>query len=168
MFSNINFLLPVSPGDKSLRIVYSNGKLAHIIRDASCTIRQDGVNILIKQQSESNTITLNFASVDECKAAHLALREALITMGTSIAPTVPVAQEYNFNPATTTTVGVAYTVNIPIAAVVVHGIYVNGILVPNIYSSVTLLLSGIQSVFTWNSTAEYILEPSDLVTIKYN
>lgn len=168
MFSSQNFLLPVTTGDKVIKIRNVNGQLAHIVRDPTCTIRQEGVLLYIKQQSESLTLTLDFASSADAAAAHLLLRSALQQLGASaIPPNLTPPQEYSFNPATTTTLGEQYTVTLPIAATAVHGIYVNGVLVADQFCSVVLLISN-ESSFIWKSTAEYILEPSDLVTIKYH
>lgn len=169
MFSSQNFLLNVTPGDKLLKIRNTSGQLVHIIRDATCTIKQEGVMITIKQQSESQIISLDFVSIEDASTAHLLLREALKILGSlSTPPNLTAPQEYNFNPAITTTIGVTYNVTLPIAATAVHGIYVNGILVEKIYASVTLLVSGLESNFSWNDNTQYILEPTDLVTIKYN
>ena len=85
IFSSLNFISQPNPGDKALKIKYANGQLAHIVRDSTCTIKQSGVNIFVKQQSESNTITLTFASDDEAKIAHILLRQALIRLGNTSA-----------------------------------------------------------------------------------
>lgn len=168
MFSSLNFLLPPNPGDKALKILYSTGKLAHIIRDATCTIRQEGVAIIIKQQSESQAIRLTFASTEESKAAHLALRAALIQLGGgSNAINITPPLEYTFNPVTNSVEGVAYTENIPIVAVSVFGVYVNGVYIPKRFTSVQLATNGIESIFAWNDNAEFTLATTDLITIKY-
>jgi len=168
MFSSQNFLLSVNPGDKIIKIRNVSGQLAHIIRDPTCTIRQEGVLIYIKQQSESQTISLDFSSSDDCKAAHLLLRQELIKLGSAIAPPVVAQLEYSFNPPSNSTINVSFNITIPIVVTLTHAVYVNGVFVPKEFYTAQIAISGIQTVFNWKDNAEYILETTDKVTIKYN
>lgn len=163
MFSSQNFLMPVNTGDKVIKIRNVNGQLAFIVRDPTCTIRQEGVWIYIKQQSESQTISLDFVSADDASTAHLLLREAFIAFGNPIS----LAQgEYSFNPASNSTQGVNFNMTLPVHIAVVTALYVNGVFVPNQFYLASV--SGSNTILTWKSNAEYILETTDLVTIKYN
>lgn len=168
MYSSQNFIANVNPGDKTLKIKNTVGQLTHIIRDPTCTIRQEGVNIYIKQQSESLTIGLDFVSADDSKAAHLLLRNALIQLGTTQTPQPNQQNEYTYNPLSNSTINVAFSMTIPIIVNICYGLYVNGILIPEQYYSTQLAISGIETVVAWNTNAEYILETTDQITIKYN
>lgn len=166
MYSSQNFLLPISSGDKTLKILFMNGQLAHIIRDATCTIRQDGINLLIKQQSESQTIVLDFATINESKAAHLLLRNALIQLNNSSNPPVPPRIEYNFNPTGSSSMGVAFNMTVPIIVNQFHDLYVNGLHIAKPYYSFQAFSSYI--ILTWKTNAQYIIDSTDQLTILYN
>ena len=169
IFSSLNFISQPNPGDKALKIKYANGQLAHIVRDSTCTIKQSGVNIFVKQQSESNTITLTFASDDEAKIAHILLRQALIRLGNTsavIGSLTPL--EYIFNPPLNTTLGITASFNIPIIVDTVYAVYVNGAFVNTNYYSLQTNVNGIETVFTWESNALYTLNTTDVVTIIYS
>lgn len=165
MFSSQNFLLNITPGDKLLKIRNTSGQLAHIIRDATCTIRQEGVMISIKQQSESQVISLDFITIEDASTAHILLREALKILGT---PQPNQQNEYTYSPVSNSTVNVAFSMTIPIVVNICYGLYVNGILIPELYYSTQIAISGIETVVAWNTNALYILETTDEITIKYN
>lgn len=168
MFSSQNFLLSVNPGDKIIKIRNVSGQLVHIIRDATCTIRQEGVLIYIKQQSESQVISLDFSSVDDCKAAHLLLRQELLKLGSSIAPPFQTQLEYSFNPTSNSTINVSFNITIPIVVSTCYAVYVNGVFISKEFYSTQIAISGIQTIFNWKDNAEYILETTDTIIIKYN
>jgi len=84
MFSKLNFIVPLNPTDKVLKIRNINGLVVHMIKDPFCTIKQEGVNIYIKQAAESNTLTLNFATIIEATEAHVLLRDALAILSINL------------------------------------------------------------------------------------
>lgn len=91
MFSKLNFIIPLTNADKLLRIRNINGLVVHIIKDPTCTVKQEGVNITIKQQSESNSILLTFSNIEEATDSHIILRDNLKilsnNLGINIVPT---------------------------------------------------------------------------------
>lgn len=84
MFSKLNFIVPVNSNDKNIKIRNTNGLVVHMIKDPTCSVKQEGVNIFVKQQGESNTLTLNFSSSDEAKDAHIILRDNLILLSNNL------------------------------------------------------------------------------------
>lgn len=84
MFSKLNFIVPLNSNDKTLKIRNTNGLVVHMIKDPTCTVKQNGVNILVKQAAESNVLTLNFASSDEAKDAHIILRDNLAILSANL------------------------------------------------------------------------------------
>jgi len=171
MFSSQNFILPVSSGDKVIKIRNVNGQLAHIIRDPTCTIRQEGIILTLKQQSESQVINLDFSTTTEARIAHTMLRTALLVLydtiknensnGGAVEQT-----EFIFNPASNSTLGVNFDMVINIVATTIHNFYVNGLYVDSDKYSYTPSVG--TTTIRWKSNAEYILETTDQIVIKYS
>lgn len=84
MFSTQNFIVPLNNTDKVLKIRNQTGLVAHIIRDPTCTTKQEGLNIVIKQTAESNIITLDFASIEEATLGHIILRDNLVQLAINL------------------------------------------------------------------------------------
>lgn len=79
MFNTQNFIVPVGT-DNVLKLRNTSGMVAHIIRDLTCTIKQEESYIYIKQMAESNTISLEFQTASEAALAHTMLRDAIASM----------------------------------------------------------------------------------------
>lgn len=84
MFSTQNFIVPLNNTDKVLKIRNLTGLVAHIIRDPTCTTKQEGVNIVIKQAAESTILVLDFADITEATAAHIILRDNLVQLAINL------------------------------------------------------------------------------------
>jgi hypothetical protein len=84
MFSKLNFIVPLNSNDKTLKIRNTNGLVVHMIKDPSCSIKHEGVNIYVKQSSESNLLTFNFSSTEEAADAHSVLRQNLVILSQNL------------------------------------------------------------------------------------
>lgn len=84
MFSTLNFIVPLNNTDKVLKIRNQTGLVAHIIRDPTCTTKQEGINIIIKQAAESNILILDFSDINEATLAHIILRDNLVQLAINL------------------------------------------------------------------------------------
>jgi len=165
MFSKLNFLLPITNSSNSLKIRNANGIIVHVIKDPTCTISLNGNILVIKQNAESTTINLKFASVVEATDAHVILRTQLNQLNTiinannnNIAPTY-----YTFLSLNNTVLHVDSNINIPIPFINIKKLYVNGVYIPNQYYSVNSL----NQLIVWKSTNEYEIDTTDEIMIEY-
>lgn len=184
-FNKLNFIAPLNTGDKILRIRNSSNNTVYMIKESTATLKVVTKYIYIKQSFDANMIILDFSSNDEALAASILLRNALdqlsINIGVSVdgnkgsgwkknnSSTGSEIFEIGFNPSSNSTLGIDYTFNVSAPINNVIGFYVDGILIDN---NVTNFFTYVPSstsptVFVWKSSATFILETSDVITILY-
>lgn len=169
MYNSLNLVVPLLTTDIVLKIRNNTGKITYIIKDPTCTIKIDGNILSCKQQSESSYITLDFVSAEDARLGHVVLRNALIQLSSNLGLVDNKVLTYNFVPSITTVTGIDSVISLPIAAISIDSVFVNEGYVSNISNSQYSFTQGSPGNinFTWKGTAMYILEPSDIVTIKY-
>lgn len=134
MYSKINFIVQPNPGDTTLKIRNTAGVITNIIKELTCTIRQYGKFLKIKQSADSNLISLDFSSDNEATEAHSMLRAAIASLMVSTIipqPNITSTQAYStdfkyFSPSTATTADGQQVPGIsPISDIVAGNMYVD-------------------------------------------
>lgn len=109
LFSKLNFIVPINAGDQTLKIKNIAGVIVYIIKEPTCTIKQNAKFLSIKQSAESTLINLEFSSNTEATEAHSLLRDAVDILLDNQTPSPPmpsyiVSKDYKYeNPTAATT-----------------------------------------------------------------
>lgn len=161
MYNKNNFIIPIN-NDILLKLRNNQGNITHIIRDPICTISQDKNRLIIKQQSESKKILLDFLTVQETTISHTLLRTTLQQLLSNIqSSNTVVFNTIEFNAIDTTT-GNDTNITIPVNTSQVLQVFVNGVLIEQYNYTITL-----PNILTWLNNANYQLEIDDIITINY-
>lgn len=171
MFSIENFIFPINNSSTSLKIRNKNNIVVHIIKEFSCTISINNNIVTIKQSAESSVINLSFSSKEEAGQAHILLRNSLkqlLDQNQSGGGGGPTTDFYikSFNPTTTTILHVDSNISIPFIVSSIHKMWINGLYIHNdliVYYSFNIIGNSI----TWKSNNEYVIDPTDVITLEY-
>ena len=119
-----NFIVPIG-SDIVLKIINSTNMVTHIVREPLCTVKAKDNLVYIKQQSESDTITLDFSTNIEAQQAAILLRNVLITLKANIQANIINPNTYNSYTIPTITNGQT-VFNLPFTPNTILIIFVNG------------------------------------------
>ena len=163
MYDKNNFIVPIETST-TLKIRNVNGLISHIIKEPSCTVKQNLQQLLIKQASESNTIVLDFGTSSNAQQAHILLRTGLQQLlanqtqsNTQTFYSVVITNE------TTSNIAPGTEIILPINTTVLLNFFVNGVLIEP--SNYTFLL--LPSRVLWRFNAIYQIESTDIILINY-
>lgn len=165
MFSKLNFLLPLTNTSTSLKIRNVNGIVVYVIKEPTCTISINNNILIIKQNAESSTINLQFASNIEAADAHILLRTQLKQLNIIINSNNGNIQPsyYSFLSLDTTVLHVDSYLTISVTFIDIKKFYVNGIFISSPYYGIDVNNQRI----IWKANNDYIIELDDELMIEY-
>lgn len=166
LFSSNNFIIPNTGISNTLKIRDVNNNVVLILKEGRCTININGPVLIIKQNAESQPISLTFSTAAEAVLAHNLLRVAMQQLkdvqeqdgGTS--ETIA-----TFMCPINMTPGINNTLTIPFQVTSITTMYVNGLYVVNNPVAYTFNLN--TNALTWLNSAPYVLDQTDAITLSY-
>lgn len=168
LFSPTNFIIPNTGISNTLKIRDVNNKVVLILKEGRCTINISGTVLIIKQNAETNPVNLTFRTTDEAILAHNLLRAAmqqLKDVQEQDGGNGPVETIDGFNCPVNMTTGINNTFTIPFPVTSVITMHVNGVYIVNKPVSYTFNISN--NTITWLSSAPYVLDQTDAITLRY-